>query len=207
MSIQVLLALGLASFVWMAAPGPGVFATVARTMAFGFRSSLPFIAGIVLGDIVYLTFAIFGLAFIASLLGELFIAVRWAGAAYLVYLGIKSWRQPPRIFEGAGSAPAQTRGDMRTFAGGLFLTLGNPKAIIFYLSFLPTFTDLAHISVTDGLAIAVTVLGVLACVLVGYAIAASRVRRMFRTERAVRYLNRGAGAVMIGAGCTIAVRD
>lgn len=206
MSIQLLLALGAASFVWMVAPGPGVFATVARTMAFGFRSSLPFIAGIVLGDIVYLTFAIFGLAFIAGILGELFIAVRWAGAAYLIYLGVKAWRQPVRVFDTA-AAPTVPRDGMRAFAGGLFLTLGNPKAIVFYLSFLPAFTNLAHITVADGLAIATTVLGVLACVLIGYALAASRVRRLFRTERAVRYINRGAGAVMIGAGCAIAVRD
>lgn len=207
MSIQLLLALGVASFVWMAAPGPGVFATVARTMAFGFRSSLPFIAGIVLGDIVYLTFAIFGLAFIAGILGELFIAVRWAGAAYLIYLGVKAWRQPVRVFDDAAATPTVPGGGVRAFAGGLFLTLGNPKAIVFYLSFLPAFTDLAHITVADGTAIAATVLGVLACVLVGYALAASRVRRLFRTERAVKYLNRGAGAVMIGAGCAIAVRD
>ena len=92
---------------------------------------------------------------------------------------------------------------MRTFLGGLFLTLGNPKVIIFYLSFLPTFTDLGQLTLAGGAAIAATMLGVLISVLVGYALTALQVRRIFRTERASRVLNRTAGTVMIGAGCAV----
>lgn len=177
MSLTAIIALALASFVWMVAPGPGVFATSARSMAFGFRSTLPFILGVVSGDLVYLLFAIFGLSMIAGMMGELFIVVRWAGAAYLIYLG------------------------------GLFLTLGNPKVIIFYLSFLPTFTDLSALSFTSGVAIVATPLTVLLGVLLMYALAAMQLRRLFRTERTVRLMNRCAGSIMIGAGCAVAARN
>ncbi|MDP4796344.1 MAG: LysE family translocator [Rhodospirillales bacterium] len=203
MNIYVLLSLALASFIWMAAPGPGVFATIARSIAFGFRSTVPFILGIACGDLVYILFAFFGLAMIASVLGDLFIVIRWAGGAYLIYLGIRAWRQPIAGAAAPTVAPATRSSDMRTFLGGLFLTLGNPKVIIFYLSFLPTFTDLGQLTLAGGAAIAATMLGVLISVLVGYALTAQQVRRIFRTERANRVLNRTAGTVMIGAGCAV----
>ncbi|WNJ99718.1 LysE family translocator [Thalassospiraceae bacterium LMO-JJ14] len=208
MSITVIFALAIASFVWMAAPGPGVIATAARSVAFGFRSTLPFILGIASGDLVYVLFAIFGLSMIAGMLGELFIFVRWTGAAYLIYLGIKAWRQPAVLPTQSGEAANLSKGShARGYAGGLFLTLGNPKVIIFYLSFLPTFTDLKTLTFGEGVAIVTTVLTVLICVLVTYALAATQVRRLFRTERAVRYMNRCAGSLMIAAGCAVATRN
>ena len=74
-----------------ASPGPGVFATVARALSSGFRPALGVIAGIVVGDIIYLGFAIFGLAVVAQAMGEFFIFVKIAGGAYLVWLGLKIW--------------------------------------------------------------------------------------------------------------------
>jgi len=207
MSMTVILALALASFVWMAAPGPGVIATAARSMAFGFRSTMPFIMGIALGDLVYLLFAIFGLSMIAGMMGELFVVVRWAGAAYLIYLGVKAWRQPVVIASEDGATTLTRGSHARGFAGGLFLTLGNPKVIVFYLSFLPTFTNLNALTLGDGIAIVATVLGVLIGVLVMYALAAGQMRRLFRTERAVKYMNRTAGSFMIAAGCAVAARN
>ncbi|MEQ8320216.1 MAG: LysE family translocator [Rhodospirillales bacterium] len=211
MSLTAIIALALASFVWMVAPGPGVFATSARSMAFGFRSTLPFILGVVSGDLVYLLFAIFGLSMIAGMMGELFIVVRWAGAAYLIYLGVKAWRQPIVLANENDrhlqTAEERRRGAVRGYLGGLFLTLGNPKVIIFYLSFLPTFTDLSALSFTSGVAIVATPLTVLLGVLVMYALAAMQLRRLFRTERTVRLMNRCAGSIMIGAGCAVAARN
>jgi threonine/homoserine/homoserine lactone efflux protein len=208
MSITVILALAFASLVWMAAPGPGVIAIVARSIAFGFRSTLPYIAGIVAGDLVYVLFAIFSLSMIAEIMGELFIVVRWAGAAYLIYLGVKAWRQPVVLPTDAAPETERNRAShARGFAGGLFLTLGNPKVIIFYLSFLPTFTDLTVLTLGDGIVIVSVVLGVLSGVLVTYALAAGQMRRLFRTERAVRFMNRSAGSLMIAAGCAVAAKN
>lgn len=205
MGIETVVALALASFVFMASPGPGVFGTTARALAFGFRATLPFILGVALGDLIYLLFAIFGLAVVADVLGELFVVVRWAGAAYLIYIGVKAWRQKP---EPLSDAPPQVRraDSIRAFTGGLFLTLGNPKTIIFYLSFLPTFVDLVHLTFADGALLAGIVIGTLLAVISGYAAMAARARSLFRSETNIRRINRTAGAVMIGAGCTVAVR-
>lgn len=208
MTIGIILALATASFLWMAAPGPGVVATVARSAAFGFRSTAPFIFGIASGDLIYVLFAILGLSMVAEVLGELFIVVRWAGAAYLIYLGVKAWRQPVRVSEDGVAGPIVTRrGHLRTYAGGLFLALGNPKVIIFYLSFLPAFVDLTTLSLGGGIAIVSTVLSVLISVLAGYALLGVQARRLFNTERALRNINRAAGSLMIAAGCSVAVRN
>ena len=208
MTIGIIIALATASFLWMAAPGPGVVATVARSAAFGFRSTVPFILGIASGDLIYVLFAILGLSMVAEILGELFIVVRWAGAAYLIYLGVKAWRQPVSFSEDGGTGfDIGRRGHVRAYAGGLFLALGNPKVIIFYLSFLPTFVDLAALSLGGGIAIVTTVLSVLIGVLVGYALLGLQARRLFNTERALRNINRAAGSLMIAAGCSVAVRN
>lgn len=208
MSIGIILALATASFLWMAAPGPGVIATAARSAAFGFRSTAPFILGIATGDLVYVLFAILGLSMVAGMLGELFVVVRWAGAAYLIYLGVKAWRQPVKSPSAIADDSLTTRrSHARAYAGGLFLSLGNPKVIIFYLSFLPTFVDLTTLSFGGGATIVATVLSVLIGVLSGYALLGLQARRLFSTERAMRNINRAAGSAMIGAGCSVAVRN
>ncbi|MDA0998351.1 MAG: LysE family translocator, partial [Proteobacteria bacterium] len=161
MSTQTLAALALASLIWMAAPGPGVFAVVARSMAFGARSTLPFVAGIVLGDLIYVCFAVFGLALVANLLKDLFVVLHWAAAAYLIFLGIKAWRAPIRGIE---QVAKPTGHGAHAFVGGLFLTLGNPKVVIFYLSALPAFVDLPNLALPDGIAMTATMLGVLVLV-------------------------------------------
>ena len=84
--------------VLAASPGPGVFATTARAMASGFRPALAVIWGIVLGDIIFLLFAAFGLSMVARALGNLFFIVKICGGAYLVWLGIKIWLQNPANF-------------------------------------------------------------------------------------------------------------
>ncbi len=204
MSIETVIALIIASFVLMATPGPGVLATVARGLAHGLRGSMSFILGIVAGDLVYLLLAIFGLAAIAESYGELFIFVRWAGAAYLIYLGIKAWCAPVSPIEGVSSLGVKP---FRDFIGGLSLTLGNPKVIVFYTAFLPTFLDLSTLMFQDILIAASIIVGMLILVLVSYAWMADRSRRLFRSARAMRIMNRSAGGVMIGAGAVIAVRQ
>ena len=204
MSIETIIALALASFVMMASPGPGTLATVGRGLAHGLGRTLSFILGIVAGDLVYLFLAIFGLAALANAYGEVFVIIRWAGAAYLIYLGVKAWRAPAVPLE---SVSVEAARPVRDFMGGLSLTLGNPKVILFYTAFLPTFIDLTTLKGTDITIIAVVVSGVLFFTLAGYAWLADRSRKTFRSKRAVRIMNRSAGTVMIGAGAVIATRQ
>jgi len=191
--------------VLAASPGPGVFATTARAMASGFRPALTVIWGIVLGDIIFLLFAAFGLSMVARVLGNLFFIVKICGAAYLVWLGIKIWLQKPALAQ--RQTDSATRSNWGNFVGGLVITLSNPKVILFYCGFLPTFLDLSALTIIDlALVIAIITL-VLSGVLSTYAFLASRARKMFTHERAAKRLNRAAGGVMVAAGVAIAVRS
>ncbi|NNK85436.1 MAG: LysE family translocator [Desulfobacterales bacterium] len=191
--------------VLAASPGPGVFATVARALASGFRPALAVISGIVLGDIIFLMLAVFGMSIIAQALGDLFFIVKICGGAYLIFLGIRIWLREP--------APDSNKNDNSNkpgwgnFVSGLIITLSNPKVILFYCGFLPTFLDLSILTPSDLALVVVIITFVLACVLSTYALLASRARRMFTNLKAARRLNRAAGGVMIATGVAIATRS
>jgi len=191
--------------VLAASPGPGVFATTARAMASGFRPALAVIWGIVLGDIIFLLFAAFGLSMVARALGSMFFIVKICGGAYLVWLGIKIWLQNPKTFQ--NSQNPNSRSKWGNFASGLIITLSNPKVILFYCGFLPTFLDLSALTFVDLTFVVAIITAVLSGVLITYAYLASRARKAFTTERAVKRLNRAAGGVMVAAGVVIAVRS
>jgi len=194
-----------AMLVLAASPGPGVFATTARALASGFRPALAVIGGIVLGDIIFLLFAAFGLSMVARVLGDLFFIVKVCGGAYLVWLGIKIWRQrPDPALTNQNPAVRSTWGN---FASGLIVTLSNPKVILFYCGFLPTFFDLSALTLVDLTLVVAIIAAVLGAVLTTYAYLASRARNLFTHERAVRRLNRAAGGVMVAAGVAIATRS
>ncbi len=196
----------LAMLILAASPGPGVFATTARAMASGFRPALAVIWGIVLGDIIFLMFAAFGLSVVARVLGNLFFIVKIGGGAYLVWLGIKIWLQKPEPGQVRQQA-AISRSKWGNFASGLIITLSNPKVILFYCGFLPTFLDLSALTIVDLALVVVIITAVLSGVLITYAYLASRARKIFTRETAVKRLNRAAGGVMIAAGVAIAARS
>lgn len=196
----------MAMLILAASPGPGVFATTARAMASGFRPALAVIWGIVLGDIIFLLFAAFGLSVVARVLGNLFFIVKIGGGAYLVWLGIKLWLQKPE----RGQAPQKAaigRLKWGNFASGLIITLSNPKVILFYCGFLPTFLNLSALTIVDLALVVVIITAVLSGVLITYAYLASRAHKIFTRDTAVKRLNRAAGGVMIAAGVAIAVRS
>ena len=188
-----------------ASPGPGVFATVARALASGLQPALVVVCGIVLGDIVFLLFAAFGLSMVARVLGELFFIVKICGGAYLIWLGIKIWLKDPEPLTDALNS--QSRSQWGNFISGLVITMSNPKVILFYCGFLPTFLDLSTLTVFDLAIVVAIISAVLVCVLGTYAYLASSARKLFARRRSVRRLNRTAGGVMVAAGVTIAVRS
>lgn len=195
-------ALGLAA----ATPGPGMTAIVARALGTGFLGTLPMILGLVLGDLLYLSAAAFGLAALASSFGTLFLIVRWAGAAYLVYLAVKMWRAPLPMGLSGDARPTRGGSVGRTFFAGLFITLGNPKTMVFYLALLPTLIDLGSMTLLGFAEIATLVVAILIVVGSAYALAADRARTLLRSRRAIQTLNRSAGALMAGAAAAIVTR-
>lgn len=204
MTIESALAFTIAMFILAASPGPGIFATVAQALAGGFRSALDVIGGIIAGDLVFLLLAVYGLSTLARTLGELFVVVKLAGGGYLIWLGIKLWLTKP-VPPGEQN-PSKQQSTRQRILGGLFITLGNPKVILFYAGFLPTFMDLKRLTVGDVCIVAGLVVVVLALTLGVYAWSAARARVLFSKPRSMRNLNRAAGTIMVGAGITIATR-
>jgi len=198
-----ILGLAAAMFLLAITPGPGVFATVSKALASGFRHAVPVVAGIVVGDMVFLLFAIYGLAVIAETFSFMFTVVKYFGGAYLIWLGIRLWRSPPASLE---IAELKSQSKRFSFFGGLSITLGNPKVILFYLGFLPTFLDLQSLTNLDVAVVAFVVSVVLGAVMLLYAFMASRARELFKSERAQNRMNRTAGTVMIGTGAVLLTR-
>jgi threonine/homoserine/homoserine lactone efflux protein len=206
-SLETVLAFALAMFLLAASPGPGVLMVVARALTGGFAAALAAMAGLVLGDIVFLVLAVLGLSALASVLGEFFLAVKVLGALYLVWLGVKTWRSRPSL--PAMDAPETPKSRMphhRSAALGFFVTLGNPKAILFYGALLPTFIDVAALTAPDVVALSAVVTLVLFSVLGVYAYLAARAGRSLTSPRALTWLNRVTGGLLIGAGVAVATR-
>ena len=192
-----------AMFLLAITPGPGVFATVARALASGFAQAAVLVLGLVIGDLVFLFLASYGLAAVAGLLGGLFTLVKLGGAGYLIWLGVQLWRSKATATSPTAAAATSWASNLTS---GLLITLGNPKVILFYLGFVPAFVDLATLQTADVLKIAAVVSLVLGMTMLGYAYAASRTRRLFRSARAKNLLNRTSGGVMIATGVVLVTR-
>lgn len=145
-----------------------------------------------------------GLALLAQTFAFVFLAVKYAGAAYLLYLAWKLWTAPTRMDGIAVDARAEPR--LRSFLSGLSIALSNPKVIVFFLALLPTVVDLARLDAAGFAEIAGLIVVILSTILTGYALAAAYARRLFTSPRAIRAVNHGTGAVMAGAAVAIATR-
>lgn len=188
-----------------AIPGPGIVAIVARALGSGFRSSVFMAFGLIIGDLVYLTAVISGLALLAQTFGTAFLVIKWAGVAYLAWLAWTFWSSGITA-EKVNAAPSRD-GAFASVLSGLLVTLGNPKVMVFYIAITPTIIDIATISLADyGVLVAITAM-VLLVVLVPYLVLAAKARWFLATPRALKALNRSAAAIMAGAAAAIAVRQ
>jgi len=203
--MNLISALGLISamFVLALTPGPGVFAVLGRALNSGFRKSLFLIAGIVSGDLIYLTFALTGLTWVARNVNWIFTVVRVLGGLYLIYLGTKAIL---RKSHSSGSAVKDDRTHSACYMEGLIITLSNPKVILFYCSFLPAFMDLTTVSGSDIIMVVLIVSGTLSLVMTSYSVLAVQGGKVFRSDRGNRMLNRAGGGLMITAGSYMIIR-
>jgi threonine/homoserine/homoserine lactone efflux protein len=203
MSIETTLAFAAAFFVLAVSPGPGLAAILSRALAGGISAGLAVTAGLVLGDAVFMAAAMIGLSAIASALGPAFQVVKYAGALYLIWLGITTLRSAGKPVEIAASGSAMT---VKDFMLGLVVTLGNPKPILFYGAFLPTFLDLQRASVSDFLVLMTVVVVISFFVYSGYILLAERAREAVATSRVATRFNQATGIMLIGSGIAVASR-
>lgn len=210
MEPAALLLFGGTLLVAAASPGPGVAALVARAIGSGFQGATAFAAGLIAGDLVWLAIAVLGLAVVAQTFQAVFLVLKYAGAAYLLYLAWRMWTTPVITHDMATAAEAGRRGDrggdLRMLAAGLALTLGNPKVVAFYLALLPNLIDLDLVGLVGYLELALVSIVVLSGVFAAYVTAAVRARRLFRSPRALRLLNRTGGTLIAGAAVAVAVK-
>lgn len=205
MTLAGFLAYSAALAVAAAIPGPGITALVARALGSGFRSALAMSLGLVVGDLIYLTAVVLGLALVAQSFGIVFLVIKWLGVLYLVYLAWSFWTA------GITSETIEARKGRDSFVqsvlAGLAVQLGNPKTMIFYLAITPTIVDVKSLTFADcGVLLAITAV-VLLVVLVPYLALAAKARWFLRSPRALKALNRTAAGFMVGAAAAIAARS
>ncbi|MCA0899853.1 MULTISPECIES: LysE family translocator [Microbulbifer] len=197
------LALFGAMIVLAAIPGPGTFAVMARSASGGMLHGLVTTIGIVFGDYVFIALCLSGLAYIADVMGNAFVILKYVGAAYLIWLGLS-------LLRARGTAEVNTTPKQSSLASswllGLTTTLGNPKAILFYLSFFPAFLPIKEITVMDTIIIFVVVTLAVGGVMLTYAWATVRAQAILKNRTQSRLFNYVGGATLIGSGIWMAAR-
>jgi threonine/homoserine/homoserine lactone efflux protein len=201
MSLSALLVFAAALMVAAGSPGPSIAAMVARVLTSGLKDVLPFLLAMWIGEAIWLTLAVAGMAAIADQLGHLFVILRYAGAAYLLYLAFRMWFAPQQV---GGEQLPSPQNPWKMFGAGLAVTLGNPKIMVFYLALLPTILDIDHVGMIGWVELLGTMLLVLIAVDLAWALLAARARRFLASRRAVLIANRTGATVMAGAAATIA---
>lgn len=200
MDIATLAAFAAAFFVFAASPGPDNMTIVARTISGGAASGIAYGAGTVAGILIFLILAAFGLSILAAEMSVVMTILRYAGAVYLIWMGVKLWTAEPIV--PALQPVSGRRGLLSVFATGVALNLGNPKMPLFYVALLPNVVG-ASLTLDQVGVLAAVIVAVEAVVIGGHVVLASRARKLLRSARIVRRVNRAAGGVMVGAGVAV----
>ena len=182
-------------------PGPGVVMTLTNSLRHGFRGTFGGILGLSAGALAVATLSATGLGVLLAASALAFTVLKYVGAGYLIYLGIRLWRAPAYRFE--ERAPEAT-GLGRRFLEGLSLQLTNPKAIFFFLSVFPQFID--HTREVGGqfALLVVTYSALVVLIHCGYALTAQWARPGLVSERGGRAVNRLGGAAFVCFGAALA---
>lgn len=203
MTLTSLIVFTGALFVAAGTPGPSIAALVARVISRGTGGVFPFLFGMWVGDAVWLTIAVAGLSAIADTFQHVFLAIKWLGVAYLLYLAWKMWRASPDT-EGAELPEARSR--LRLFLTAISVALGNPKIMMFYIALLPSIIDIHAVTVVGWLELVACQFFVLMTVNISWMLLAGKARGFLKSRRAVQMANRIAAGTMAGAAAAIATR-
>ena len=201
MSLHVYLAFAAACVVLALLPGPNVTLLIANGLRHGTRAALLNIAGSQLGLAIVIGIVAVGLISLMATLGYWFDWVRFAGAAYLIWLGLKLIRAPAQMMD-ADAPPPPPRGGF--FLQGLLVLLSNPKALVFFGAFIPQFVDMERDHFSQVARLGLTFMVTAGITDTIYALMAGRARRFFSVRR-TRLLSRISGGFMVGGGVWLAL--
>ena len=204
MTFETWAAFAAATAVLLVIPGPTILLVVSYALGQGWRTALPTAAGVALGDFTAMTLSMLGVGALLATSATVFTALKWVGAAYLIWLGIK-------LFRAGGTLDAKPREDavssLKMLGHAWLVTALNPKSITFFVAFLPQFLDPKADFWTQMLIFEATFVTLAAANAFGYALIASRARAVVSSPRAIRAINRTGGTLLIGAGiATVAIR-
>ncbi|MFT3973570.1 MAG: LysE family translocator [Amaricoccus sp.] len=197
MSFETWIAFVAASAVLLVIPGPTILLVVSYALGRGWKVAAPVATGVALGDLTAMTLSMLGVGALLASSAALFTAVKWVGAGYLIFLGVKLWRAGSRLDVTARTEAVRPG---RMLAHAWLVTVLNPKSIVFFVAFLPQFLD-PTLPFWPQMAIFEATFVTLAFAnAFGYAILASRARRLASSPRAIRLVNRAGGTALIAAG-------
>lgn len=200
MALSVWFGFFIASVLIAVSPGPGAAASMSAGLRFGYASALRVIGGLQCALTIQVTVVALGLGAILTTSAHAFDAIRFLGAAYLVWLGIQKWRAPVEEID----ADRQDTRPEGLFVEGLLVNLTNPKAIVFIAALVPQFIDPARPQWPQFLLIVLTMCSVDTIVMSGYALLAARLRGCLHNPRLMKAQNRFFGGVFVGAGALLA---
>lgn len=199
MSLESSLTFFLAILIFSITPGPGVFALLARGMTLGARDCISLALGMTISDVIYLIFACLGLATIAHNYAFLFEVIRILGALYLFYLGYKMFTSPIEI-EPTPKKKSMKKEFYLGFMQGFLISASNPKVILFYIAFLPTFLDIKALSSNDIYWVSFLAVVALMIGLMSVSILANQAKKILKSKKSLKRLNYSAGSIMVAAG-------
>lgn len=198
MSFETWIAFALAAAAMLAVPGPTILLVIGQSLGTGRRNAFPLVAGVALGDLSAMTLSLAGLGALLATSATAFAALKWAGAAYLVWLGVRLWRAPVGP---AAAPPLDARNALRQ---AFVVTALNPKGIAFFVAFVPQFLDPSLPVAPQAALLVATFVGLAALNAAVYAALAGRVSGAVSRPGVRRWLNRAGGTVLVGAGAATA---
>ncbi|HUQ27454.1 MAG TPA: LysE family transporter [Usitatibacter sp.] len=202
MDLSVWITYLIATIVLSVTPGPGVFSSISSGLHHGFRLGIWNAIGMQIASLIWVSVVALGLGAILIASETLFSVVKWVGVAYLIYLGIVTWRARPRTFVEETDDNARTAGQV--FGRGFLVNITNPKGIIFFAAIFPQFIDVARPLAMQYVILALTTFAVDLVIMMGYTALAAKVFAAMRDERHLRWVNRTLGGTFVAAGVVLA---
>ncbi len=202
MNLELYLAFVVAATVLIVIPGPNVTVIVAHSLSHGPRHALMTVAGTNVCQVIQLAITCVGMTSILLFLAPWFEWLRWAGVAYLIFLGVRAWRARPAA---PADGPSHGASGKACFWQGFIVSATNPKTLLFYAAFLPQFVDPRLPPALQMVVLSVTFVAIALMLDSSYAVLAGRARGWLTNGRRARIRSRLTGTLLIGAGVGLAI--
>ena len=205
MSLEMYIAFVIAAMIVLIIPGPTILLVISQAISHGRGAVIPLVAGVTLGDFTAMTLSLLGLGAILATSAALFSVLKFIGAGYLLYLGIRLWRSNPEKYKISFTTGKLSNRSL--LKGTFFVTALNPKSIAFFVVFLPQFINPQGRTLPQLVILVITFISLATINAALYGFFAGHLRDSINSPRIHRWLNRCGGSVLIATGAfTAALR-